>query len=122
MNIIYDLFGVDIPLPIQTFGFWVAMAFLAAAFIISTELKRKESEGLLSSFTVIKTIGENIKTRDIISSLIVGFLLGFKGFESVLYYSELVANPQEFMLSGRGNFFGGIFSCVLEYLDFVGML
>ena len=46
-HLIYDLFGINIPLPIQTFGFWVAIAFLFASWIISLELKRKESEGLL---------------------------------------------------------------------------
>ena len=38
-------FGIYVPLPIQTFGFWVAIAFLAAAYIIQIELKRKEDEG-----------------------------------------------------------------------------
>ena len=41
-HLIYDIFGINIPLPIQTFGFWVAIAFLLAAWTISLELKRKE--------------------------------------------------------------------------------
>ena len=41
-HLINDLFGVNIPLPIQTFGFWVAIAFIAASWVISSELKRKE--------------------------------------------------------------------------------
>ena len=44
-HLIEDLFGIYIPLPIQTFGFWVAIAFLAAAYIIQIELRRKEEEG-----------------------------------------------------------------------------
>lgn len=114
---IYDLFGVNIPLPIQTFGFWVAMAFLAAGWTVSMELKRKESDGLLSAVKVKEVIGKKLSLKEIIGSLIIGFLIGFKGLEALFYYGDLVASPQEFILSTRGNVFGGIVTaCISTYL------
>ena len=107
-HLIYDLFGVNIPLPIQTFGFWVAISFLAAAWVVTMELKRKESEGFLSAVKVKEIIGKKLSAQEIISSVLVGFGIGFKVIEALFNYSDLVANPQDFILSTRGNLLGGL--------------
>ena len=113
-HLLFDLFGINIPLPIQTFGFWVAIAFLAASYIISIELKRKEKEGHLSSTNIKEIIGNKLSVYEVSSSLITGFLVGFKIIEAVFHYSDLVGNPQHFILSTRGNFMGGIVIAALS--------
>ncbi|MEY3676459.1 MAG: hypothetical protein RJB67_949, partial [Bacteroidota bacterium] len=46
---VQDLFGIEINglKLINSFGFFVAIAFISAASILTAELKRKEKEGLL---------------------------------------------------------------------------
>ena len=114
-HLLFDLFGINIPLPIQTFGFWVAIAFIFASWIISNELKRKEKEGFLSSTKVNEIIGESLTTSEIISSLLTGFFIGFKFIEALFHYTDLVNNPQDFILSTRGNLLGGILIAAISF-------
>ena len=113
-HLLFDLFGVKIPLPIQTFGFWVAIAFLVAAWLVSKELRRKEKEGFLNPTVVKVMVGKSLSITEIFSSIITGFLIGYKGIEAILHYADLVANPQDFILSSRGNMIGGLLIAVIS--------
>ncbi len=107
-DLINDLFGTNINLPIQSYGFMVALAFLTAGIILYLELKRKEKEGLLQS-REIKTIeGKPASWQELVSSGIIGFILGYKFALIFEDYSYFANNPQEVLISWGGNWIAGL--------------
>lgn len=114
-HLFQDLFGVEVEFfkLFQSFGLMVALAFLAAAYILTIELKRKEKEGLLESIKR-KVWKGPAGAQDYIVSGVIGFVVGFKVVALVLNFSEVADDPQSFILSAQGNFFGGILFAVLS--------
>lgn len=102
------LFGIDVPLPFNTFGVFVALAFLAAYWAFVQELKRKEALGILKPVKHITTIGEPVSAWDLISNGLFGFLIGYKLIYAIVNYKLFVADSQAVLLSTKGNILGGL--------------
>ena len=112
-DLLYDLIGFQIPLPIQMFGLMVAISFLVGNYIIGLELKRKYSEGLLSTHTTTVIEGLPATKMELLSNAIFGYIIGFKLFFLIGNYAQFTANPQAALLSFEGSFWGGILSAMV---------
>ncbi len=118
-DFIYDVFGIYVPIPIQSYGFFVALAFLIAGYLLHLELKRKHKEGLLKSVTRKVLVGKKFQIKDLILPAIIGFVIGFKLLGIILNYSVFYDDPQHYVLSTEGHFFGGLIGAALSaYLTY----
>ncbi len=93
---------------IQTFGLFMGLAFLVAGYFLYMELRRKSGEGLITPTKRTLIVGRAPQLSDMLGPLIFGFILGFKGVYIFLNYNTFINNPQEVILSGTGNFPGGL--------------
>lgn len=104
-----DLFGVKIKglQLINSFGFFVAIAFLVAAWVLTRELRRKQAQGLFVSTERTITVGGPLTFNEVIINFFLGFLLGYK-IMGAFFIPDALDDPQSFMLSGRGHLPAGI--------------
>jgi len=113
------LFGIQVPLPFNTFGVFVALAFIAGYWAFTQEFKRKEALGILHPVKKLITIGQPATTPELVGNGIFGFLIGYKLVYALLNYKLFVSDAQTVLLSLNGNFLGGIaFAALFVYWDY----
>lgn len=114
-----DLFGIEWHAVrfINSFGFFVAWAFLAAAYVLTQELRRKERAGLMLPEDTRIIVGRPATLRELVTNFILGFILGYKILGLFVSSDAVTADPQEFIFSAQGNWPTGI----LLGLLFAGM-
>lgn len=113
---IKDIFGVSITglRFVNSFGFFVALAFLGAAGVMSVELRRKSRQGLLQYEETRITIGKPASISELLTNFILGFLLGYKIIGAFVLGPE---DPQAFIFSSEGSLAAGL----LTGLFFAGL-
>lgn len=103
-----EWFGVDWQIfkIAATFGVFVALAFVAAAWVLTIELKRKQKLGLLTFTEKEITVGEPASVPDLIINFLIGFVFGYKVL--AILFMKGIGNPQEFIFSTKGNLWTGL--------------
>jgi phosphatidylglycerol---prolipoprotein diacylglyceryl transferase len=106
---------------IKTFGLMLAVAFLASAYILSLEIKRKTAEGVFKPLSVVTIEGEPPSVLFVISQALFGFILGFKLVYISQHFSEFQADAAGILLSMTGSPIGGLIGALLyggyQYYD-----
>ncbi len=117
-----SIFNTDMPEWLgvfKMFGFMVALAFMAAAWTITSELKRKEKQGLLHPTYNTIIVGKPLKTSELITSILLGFILGYKVGGIFSNIAEASPDPLGYILSMKGNLIVGILgAAVLGYMKY----
>ncbi len=119
-HLLKDLFGIEFCLAkaIQMFGLLVALAFVAGAYILSLEMKRKESMGLLKAKIVKlkkETHSANNKGSNIWLASIIWFVIGFKLGGLILNSCEYAEDIRAYLFSSKGNIIIGLISALYGF-------
>jgi phosphatidylglycerol---prolipoprotein diacylglyceryl transferase len=106
-----DFFGVEWEWLrfINSFGFFVAFAFLAGAYVLTQELRRRERLGLMQYTEMKITVGRGASASELVWNFILGFLLGYKILGLFLSDKSITEDPQSFIFSSQGHLPAGLF-------------
>jgi len=105
-----DLFGVEWKALrfVNSFGFFVAVAFIICAIVLANELRRKSKQGLFVPTEMQVTVGEPASILDLALNFLLGFLLGFKILALFIMDNSATQDPQAFIFSSLGSWPAGI--------------
>jgi len=113
----YDVFGVELNFlkAINSFGFFVAVAFVIGIYLMSREMRRKETLGLFLPEKRKIIVGKPASATELALNGLLGFVFGYKLLYAFLH-SEVFSDFPGFLFSKEGNIVGGIvFAAILAY-------
>ena len=116
--LIKDFFGIELNALklVNSFGFFVAMAFVASGYVLYLELKRKSALGEFTYTEEKEIIGAPATTGELLSAGFFGFIFGYKLIGAFII-ADALSNTQAFILSLEGSMGAGILvAAIMVYL------
>jgi phosphatidylglycerol---prolipoprotein diacylglyceryl transferase len=116
--LIKDLFGIELNALklVNSFGFFVAMSFVASGYVLYLELKRKSALGEFTYTEEKEIIGAPATMGELLSAGFFGFIFGYKLIGAFII-ADALSNTQAFILSLEGSMGAGILvAAIMVYL------
>ncbi len=106
---------------VKTFGLFLVLSILTAAWLLNLEFKRKEKEGIFKPLKAKMISGEQPQIGEIVSNAVMGFLLFFKAVYAYQNFEFFKEDPASVILSLDGTLWAGILGALifggLKYWD-----
>ena len=123
-DLLYDLFGVESPIPLYSFGLMVATALVVGAWITRRELDRKYALGQVEPVRIkekdkrgrekLVAASPSVLVWTMIAISAVAGVVGAKLFNIVDFWDQFAANPVRYLFSGSGlTYLGGLLFATL---------
>ncbi len=103
--ILHDLFGSqpdNFFSVVKTFGLFLVISILTAAYFFAKELKRKGENGTLQAITTKVIVGEPASPLSLILNGLLGFFLGFKLLYIANNFPDFQQDPASVLFSLKG--------------------
>jgi phosphatidylglycerol:prolipoprotein diacylglycerol transferase len=107
-DLLQYIFHFHILIPIQTFGFFVALSFFITYFVFVSEFKRKEADRLISPYKEKEWVGLPASVLELLVNGLLGFIFGFKLSAAIINYKIFTHDPVRFIFSSQGNLLAGL--------------
>tara|TARA_Y100000589_G_scaffold332150_1_gene389727 strand:+ start:12518 stop:13675 length:1158 start_codon:yes stop_codon:yes gene_type:complete len=102
-HLIESIIGIYIPLPIQTFGFFIVLAFIIGHYYINKEFKRMEKMNIFNPIKIESSKSKTTLIIDYIFNGLMSFLFGYKITYIIANYNSFSIEPQKLILNSEGN-------------------
>lgn len=103
-----DLFGIELHFLklVNSFGFFVAMAFLVAGYILRQEFIRFTDNGWMSGTSTVEIVGTKASIIELVTQALIGFIFGWKFLYLAVNASDIfdgTSLPQAHLFSTEGS-------------------
>ena len=107
--LIEDVFGIQLNALklVNSFGFFVALAFISSGYVLFSEVKRKEALGHFGYTEEKILVGAPASMSELLTNFFFGFVFGYK-IVGAFTIENALNNTQAFILSLQGNFVAGM--------------